>query len=71
MSNRTPPPSAPGKGARPEQGALTRDNDLSKTSETQRVVESMVDGLNDHTIDGIEAFFAPDFRWMGNAGCGT
>lgn len=60
-----------GKGARPEQGALTRDNDLSKTEETRRVVESMVDGLNDHTIDGIEAFFARDFRWLGNAGCGT
>jgi predicted ester cyclase len=58
-------------GARPEQAALTRDNDLSRTAETQALVESMVDGLNDHTIDGIEAFFAPDFRWMGNAGCGT
>jgi predicted ester cyclase len=22
-------------------------------------------------IDGIGAFFAPDFRWLGNAGCGT
>jgi hypothetical protein len=62
---------APAKGTRPEQGALTRDNDLSKTAQTQHVVESMVDGLNDHTIDGIEAFFASDFRWMGNAGCGT
>ena len=31
----------------------------------------MVDGLNDHVIDGIGAFFASDFRWMGNAGCGT
>lgn len=58
-------------GARPEQAALTRDNDLSQTAQTQRLVEAMVDGLNDHTIDGIEAFFAPDFRWMGNAGCGT
>jgi predicted ester cyclase len=59
------------KGGRPVQGVLTRGNDLSKTAMTQRVVESMVDGLNDHTIDGIEAFFASDFRWMGNAGCGT
>ncbi len=58
------------KGARPEQGALTRDNDLSQTAETQRVVEGMVDGLNDHVIDGIGSHFAPDFRWMGNAGCG-
>ena len=61
----------PGKGARPEQGVLTRDNDLTKTDETRQVVESMVNGLNDHTIEGIEAFFASDFRWMGNAGCGT
>ncbi len=59
------------KGARPQQAPLTRDNDLSKTAETRRVVESMVDALNDHTIEGIEAFFAEDFRWMGNAGCGT
>lgn len=62
---------APATGARPAQGVLTRDNDLSRTAQTQRVVEAMVDGLNDHTIDGIEAFFASDFRWMGNAGCGT
>src|ERR671916_2078352 len=59
------------KGSRPEQAALTRDNDRSKTEETRRVVEGMVDGLNDHVIDGIGAFFASDFRWMGNAGCGT
>lgn len=59
------------KGARPEQAALTRDNDLGKTAETRRVVEGMVDGLNDHVIDGIENFFARDFRWMGNAGCGA
>jgi predicted ester cyclase len=59
------------KGARPEQAALTRDNDLSKTAATRRVVESMVDGLNDHVIDGIGAYFAPTFRWYGNTGCGT
>ena len=59
------------KGSRPEQAALTRDNDLSKTDETRRVIEDMVDALNDHVIDGIEAFFDRDFRWMGNAGCGT
>ena len=59
------------KGARPEQASLTRDNDLSKTAETRRVVESMVDGLNDHVIDGIGAYFASSFRWYGNAGCGT
>jgi len=59
------------KGARPEQGVLTRGNDLTKTAETRRVVEGMVDGLNDHVIDGIGAFFHESFRWMGNAGCGT
>ncbi|MBX2880687.1 MAG: ester cyclase [Granulosicoccus sp.] len=58
------------KGSRPEQGVLTSNNDLSKSEETQRVVESMVDGLNDHEIDGMSAYFAESFRWMGNAGCG-
>lgn len=59
------------KGSRPPQAALTQDNDLSKTAETRRVVEGMVDGLNDHVIDGIGAFFHANFRWMGNAGCGA
>ena len=58
-------------GVRPEQATLTRDNDLSKTAATRAVVERMVDGLNDHLIEGIEAFFAPDFTWHGNAGCGV
>ena len=58
------------KGSRPEQAPLTRDNDLSKTGETRAVVEGMVDGLNDHEIDGIGAFFSDGFRWIGNAGCG-
>ena len=59
------------RGARPEQATLTRDNDLSKTSDTRRVVEGMVDGLNDHKIEGITAFFHQGFRWMGNYGCGS
>jgi len=59
------------KGSRPEQAVLTRDNDRSKTDATRTVVESMVDGLNDHEIDGMGQFFATSFRWMGNAGCGT
>ncbi len=59
------------QGSRPEQAALTRNNDLSRTAETQHVVESMVDGLNDHDIGGMGRFFAPQFRWMGNVGCGT
>ncbi len=58
-------------GPRPIQGRLTLDNDLTKTEETRRCVEGMVDGLNDHLINGIGTFFADTFRWMGNAGCGT
>jgi predicted ester cyclase len=58
-------------GARPEQGLLTKNNDRSKTEATRAVVEGMVDGLNDHKINGMVAFFAESFRWMGNAGCGT
>jgi len=59
------------RGSRPEQGALTRDNDRSKTAETRRVIEGMVDGLNDHRIADIGEFFAEGFAWRGNAGCGT
>ncbi len=57
-------------GARPEQAYLSSDNDRSKTEDTQRVIVGMVDGLNDHRISDIGEFFAEDFRWMGNAGCG-
>ena len=55
----------------PEQALLTRDTDMSKTAETQSVIEGMVDGLNNHRIDDIGEFFAETFRWMGNTGCGT
>lgn len=58
-------------GARPEQGYLTKDTDLSKTEATRAVIEGMVDGLNDHRIGDIGEFFAESFRWMGNAGSGT
>ena len=58
-------------GMRPEQAALSKDTDLSKTEETRRVIEGMVDGLNDHQVNGMAAFFHQAFRWMGNAGCGT
>ena len=58
------------KGSRPLQAELTKGNDLSKTEETKKVIESMVDGLNDHEIDGMKDFFSKDFRWIGNAGCG-
>ena len=39
------------KGSRPPQASLTANNDLSKTAETLAVIDSMVDGLNDHDID--------------------
>lgn len=57
-------------GARPDQAALTADNDLTQTDATLATIDRMVDGLNDHEIDGMGAFFAETFRWMGNAGCG-
>lgn len=59
------------KGSRPEQAVLTRDTDMSRTEETRATIENMVDGLNDHRIDDIGAFFAENFRWSGNYGCGT
>tara|TARA_Y100001960_G_C14775097_1_gene882664 strand:- start:137 stop:670 length:534 start_codon:yes stop_codon:yes gene_type:complete len=59
------------KGSRPEQAILSKDNDLSKTNHTKDVIESMVDGLNDHRIEDIGEFFSKSFRWMGNFGCGT
>lgn len=59
------------KGSRPEQAALSRGTDMSKTEATRAVIEGMVDGLNDHRIDDIGQFFADGFRWMGNCGCGT
>ena len=59
------------KGSRPEQAILTRDTDLSRTEATRAVIEGMVDGLNDHRIDDIGAFFAESFTWFGNRGCGT
>jgi predicted ester cyclase len=58
------------KGSRPEQGALTKDNDQTKTAATKAVIEGMVDGLNDHRIGDIGEFFTQNFRWLGNAGCG-
>ena len=59
------------KGARPRQAVLTRSFDPSKTMETRRVIEGMVDGLNDHRIGDIDEFFSASFRWMGNCGCGV
>ena len=34
---------------------------MSKTDETRRVIETMVDGLNDHRIDDIGEFFPKGF----------
>ena len=59
------------KGSRPTQAYLSAETDMTKTSETQKVIEEMVDGLNDHRIDDIGEFFSKNFRWMGNQGCGT
>ncbi len=55
----------------PEQAFLTRHTDPSKTEDTRRVIEGMVDGLNEHRIEDIGEFFKDGFRWMGNVGCGT
>ena len=59
------------KGQRPEQALLSRDTDPGRTEDTRRVIEAMVDALNDHRIDDIGEFFADDFVWRGNWGCGT
>ena len=59
------------KGSRPEQAFLSRNTDLTKTKQTQAVIENMVDGLNDHRISDIGEFFSETFKWMGNKGCGT
>jgi predicted ester cyclase len=56
------------KGSRPEQAVLTRDTDMSKTDETRRVIETMVDGLNDHRIDDIGEFFLPRVSLDGKSG---
>ncbi len=56
---------------RPEQAILSRDTDMSKTMETRQVIEDMVDGLNDHKINGMDRFFTEGFRWIGNYGCGS
>ena len=59
------------QGARPEQAALTRDNALSKTAQSCGVIEALVDSLNDHVIEGQEAYWHPDARWIGSGGCGV
>ncbi|MEY2776315.1 MAG: hypothetical protein RLY30_413 [Pseudomonadota bacterium] len=56
--------------ARPVQSRLTEGNDLTKTEASLEAVAQMVDGLNDHDIDGMGRFFHEGFVWRGNAGCG-
>ena len=41
-----------------------------KQKKTQEVIESMVDGLNDHRIEDIGEFFSRN-QVDGNFGCGT
>ncbi len=55
----------------PEQAFRSRDTDMSKTEDTRRVIQGMVQALNDHRIDDIGEFFAEDFVWRGNTGCGV
>ncbi|MCZ6764538.1 MAG: ester cyclase [Alphaproteobacteria bacterium] len=59
------------KDMSPMQALLSRDTDMSKTEETRRVIEGMIGGLNEHRIDDIGEFFADDFVWRGNQGCGS
>lgn len=53
-----------------KQAPFTVDNDLSKTEKTRAVIDAMVQGLNEHDIDGMDRFFDNNFRWIGNTGCG-
>ena len=54
-----------------QQSTLTSSNDLSKTKVTKEIIEKMVVALNDHRIADIGEFFANNFNWFGNYGCGT
>ena len=54
-----------------EQATKTLKNDLSKTQKTQKVIENMVQALNEHRIDNVGDFFENNFNWFGNYGCGT
>jgi hypothetical protein len=43
-------------------------NDAAKNKD---LVARMYDGLNDHVIEGMEAFWHEDMVWYGPAGIGT
>ena len=51
-------------------GTLTQDNDLSRSEDSLRAVMEMAKALGRSSND-MAAHFHPDFRWMGNTGCGT
>ena len=53
------------------QSKLTKNNNLSKTKETEKVLEKIVAALKDHSIEDIGEFFSSTFNWFGNYGCGT
>jgi steroid delta-isomerase-like uncharacterized protein len=42
-----------------------------KTLKSRQLVARMVDALNDHVIEGQEAFWHEDMHWYGPAGIGT
>ncbi len=52
------------------QADLTRENDLSKTEETRRVIAAMTEAL-EANADNMADFFHEDFCWYGNFGCGV
>ena len=48
------------------QSKLTKNNNLSKTKETEKVLEKMVAALNDHRIEDIGEFFSSTFTQSQN-----
>ena len=46
------------------QSKLTKNNNLSKTKETEKVLEKMVAALNDHRIEDIGEFFSSTFNGL-------
>lgn len=48
---------------------LTKDNDLSQTPESIRIIEEMGQALEDNSHD-MNKYFHQDFKWFGNYGCG-
>ncbi len=53
------------------QSKFTKNNNLSKTKETKKVLEKIDAALNDHRIEDIGEFFSSTFNCFGNYGCGT